>query len=362
MVPGPPRTSLPAASRYARAVPPTLQVILAVLPSPASNIALHLGPLDIPWYGVGYAVALALGTWLTARLARRRGLDPEHVLDGLLLVVICGLIGARLYHVIDQWQVYKDDLLAIVLPPYSGLALYGGVIGGIVGLAIYTRRKGIPFRRWADTAVPALFFGQAIARWGNYANQELYGPPTSAPWGIAIDCAHRVAAYACPAVPADAGFTPLFFYESALDLAGGLVALFLLMRFAGRLRDGDVMALWLVWYGLVRAYLETYRLTYDFTFFGAPVAILFGLSAAVVGVAILAYNHRERPRPAAEPWPDDEGPPEGEASAEEQAPAASAAEGTEGAPEPDSSQPPDASLDLDASAMPATPTQPEVEP
>jgi phosphatidylglycerol---prolipoprotein diacylglyceryl transferase len=320
-------------------VPPTLQVILAALPSPASNIALHLGPLDIPWYGVGYAVALALGTWLTARLARRRGLDPEHVLDGLLIVVICGLIGARLYHVIDQWQVYKDNLLAIVLPPYSGLALYGGVIGGIVGLGIYTRRKGIPFRRWADTAVPALFFGQAIARWGNYANQELYGPPTSAPWGIAIDCAHRVAAYACPTVPADAGFTPIFFYESALDLAGGLVALFVLVRLSGRIRNGDVMALWLIWYGLVRAYLETYRLTYDFTFFGAPVAILFGLSAAVAGVAILAYNHREGPRPVAEPWPDDEGPPEAESAEGGEGPEASSSEGAEAAPEPAAPEP-----------------------
>ena len=286
---------------------------VAVLPSPAGNIALHLGPLEIPWYGVGYAVALAWGTWLTARLARRRGLDPNHVMDGLLLVVICGLIGARLYHVIDQWQLYKDDLLAIVLPPYSGLALYGGVIGGLVGLVIYTRRRGIPTLRWADTVVPALFFGQAIARWGNYANQELYGPPTSAPWAIAIDCAHRVAAYACPplgTVPPGAGFHPLFFYESALTFTGGVVALLLLSRAGRRLRDGDLMAFWLIWYGLVRSYLETFRLTYDFTFFGAPVAVLLGLSATVVGVAILAWNHRERPRPAPEPWPVEEAEPD----------------------------------------------------
>ncbi|MGH2467917.1 MAG: prolipoprotein diacylglyceryl transferase [Acidimicrobiales bacterium] len=294
-------------------MPPFLHGLLAALPSPASNIALHLGPLAIPWYGVGYAIALALGTWLTARLARRRGLDPNHVVDGLLLVVVFGLIGARLYHVIDQWQLYKDDLLAIVLPPYSGLAVYGGVIGGIVGLAVYTRHRGIPFRRWADTAVPALFFGQAIARWGNYANQELYGPPTSAPWGIAIDCAHRVADFACPplgTVPPGAGFHPLFFYESVLTFSGGVVALLLLTRFNARLRDGDVMALWLVWYGLVRTYLETFRLSYDFTFFGVPVAILLGLGATIVGVAMLAWNHRERPRPALEPWPvEDGGPP-----------------------------------------------------
>ncbi|HEX5465723.1 MAG TPA: prolipoprotein diacylglyceryl transferase [Candidatus Limnocylindrales bacterium] len=313
---------------------------LAVLPSPASNIALQLGPLAIPWYGVGYAIALALGTWLTARLARQRGLDPNHVMDGLLVVVICGLIGARLYHVIDQWQLYQDDLLAIVLPPYSGLALYGGVIGGIVGLGLYTRHRDIPFRRWADTAVPALFFGQAIARWGNYANQELYGPPTDAPWGIAIDCAHRVAEFACPplgTVPVDAGFQPLFLYESSMTFLGGLVALLLLVRFSARLKDGDVMALWLIWYGLLRTYLETFRLAYDFTFFGVPVAILLGMGAAIVGVAVLAWNHRERPRPPLEPdalEPDEPEPDEPEPEEPEPEPAPEELE-----PEPEPEQP-----------------------
>lgn len=283
--------------------------MLALLPSPASNIFLHLGPIDIPWYGVGYAVALGFGAWLTMRLARRRGLDPNAVTDALLLVVVCGLIGARLYHVIDQWRVYQSNPISAILPPYSGLALYGGVLGGVVGLAIYARRKHVSFLRWADTAVPALFFGQAIARWGNYANQELYGPPTSAPWGIAIDCAHRIVQYACPPlgnVPADAGFQPIFFYESSLTLVGGLVALALITRYAAHLRDGDLMAFWLIWYGIVRSVLETFRFSYDFTFFGVPVAILFGLSATVVGVAMLAWNHREPPVRPQEPWEGDE--------------------------------------------------------
>ena len=179
-------------------------------------MAIHLGPLALPWYGIGYAVAIAVGVWLVGVEARRRGLDASIVGDGLILVVVCGVIGARMYHVIDQWQIYKDDLLRIVLPPYSGLALYGGVGGGIVGVFLYTRRRGQSFLRWADAAVPSLFIGQAIARWGNFFNQELYGPPTNLPWGIAIDCAHRVAAYPCSTFPLETtGFHPLFFYESA---------------------------------------------------------------------------------------------------------------------------------------------------
>jgi len=295
-----------------------------VIPSPSDPIALQVGPVAIPWYGVGYAVAIGFGSWLTARLARARGLDIRHIGDALLLVIVCGVIGARLYHVIDQWQLYQDDLLKIVLPPYSGLALYGGVFGGMIGAFIYIRRHGQPFLRWADVAIPALFFGQAIARWGNFANQELYGPPTNLPWGIEIDCAHRVAAYLCPGdpalvagqvpVPADAGFQPLFFYESTLTLLGGLVALLLLTRFAARLRDGDVMAFWLIWYGLVRTALETFRLSYDFTFFGLPVAVILGLGSTAAGVVLLVAARR---RPSATTTTlaavgvDGTGPPEG---------------------------------------------------
>src|SRR3990172_6318279 len=167
---------------------------------PPDATALQLGPLALPWYGIGYAVAIAVGVWLVGVEARRRGLDASIVGDGLILVVVCGVIGARMYHVIDQWQIYQDDLLKIVLPPYSGLALYG--------------------------------------------------PPTDLPWGIAIDCARRVAAYSCSTFPLETtGFHPLFFYESALTLTGGLVALWLGRRFAARLRGGDPLSLLVLLYG-----------------------------------------------------------------------------------------------------------------
>jgi phosphatidylglycerol:prolipoprotein diacylglycerol transferase len=263
--------------------------------------AIQLGPLALPWYGIGYAVAIAVGVWLVGVEARRRGLDASLIGDGLILVVVCGVIGARMYHVIDQWAIYKDDLLKIVLPPYSGLALYGGVGGGAIGVFLYTRRRGQSFLRWADAAVPSLFIGQAIARWGNFFNQELYGPPTDLPWGIAIDCAHRVAAYACPTFPLETtGFHPLFFYESALTLTGGLVALWLGRRLAARLRDGDLLSLWFIWYGVVRALLETFREGWNWVVSGIPVAILISLVVIGLGVASIAWRHRG-PRPDAPP-------------------------------------------------------------
>jgi phosphatidylglycerol---prolipoprotein diacylglyceryl transferase len=270
--------------------------VIRVTPDP---VALQLGPLSIPWYGLGYAAAIAIGVWLTQREARRRGLDGRLVADGVLWVVLAGLIGARLYHVIDQWSVYSQDPLRIVLPPYSGLGIYGGIVGGLLALIVFTRRRGQPLLPWADAAVPALFIGQAVARWGNFFNQELYGPPTDLPWGIAIDCAHRVAGYGCDRFPFEStGFHPLFLYESLGNLAGGLIALWLGHRFAHRLRDGDVMAFWFIWYGALRTLLEPFRGAYDWTFFGVPVAMIIGVAAVAGGLAFSAWLHR-RPGPSA---------------------------------------------------------------
>jgi phosphatidylglycerol:prolipoprotein diacylglycerol transferase len=254
-------------------------------------------PFPIGWYGFGYALAIAIGPWVAQREIRRRGFDPRILFDGLLLTVILGLIGARLYHVIDEWDFYSQDLAKIVLPPYSGLGLYGGVAGGIVGVVIYLRRRGIPVLPFLDVGAVGMLIGQAIARWGNFFNQELYGGPTTAPWGIAIDCAHRVALYPCDRFPeATTGFHPLFFYESAITLAGALIGLFLFRRFSHWLRDGDIFAFWFIWYGGARALLETFREGYNWTLGGIPVAILIGAIAVAFGVGFLVWNHR-RPGP-----------------------------------------------------------------
>lgn len=206
-------------------------------------IAAQLGPVTFPWYGIGYAVGLFLAAWVIMREAKRRGFDPDIVPNGMIVVSIAALVGGRAYHVIDQWSIYRDDLLKIVLPPYSGLGAYGGLATGIIALFLYTRRKNLSFWTWLDIAAPGVFVMQAVARWGNFFNQELYGPPTNLPWGIAIQCANRVAAYACPpgnaaslegtfgTTPAGEHFQPLFLYESVSGLIGALTLLFLARRF-----------------------------------------------------------------------------------------------------------------------------------
>jgi phosphatidylglycerol:prolipoprotein diacylglycerol transferase len=275
-----------------------------------SPVVVQIGPISIPWYGVGYAIAIAVGVWLAGVEARRKGLDTSIIGDGLLWVVVAGIIGARLYHVIDQWPRYQNDLLAIVLPPYSGLGIYGGIAGGLVGLFLYSRRRGFPFLPWVDVLVPSLFIGQAIARWGNFFNQELYGPPTDLPWGIQIECVHRVAAYPCTEFPFETtGFVPLFFYEGTLSLIGGLLALWIGRRFVDRLRPGDLFSFWLVWYGVVRAYLETYRAGWNWAVDGIPVATAVSITIIVIGVATFLWRHRRRGDPEVRPPDGAEGPP-----------------------------------------------------
>jgi phosphatidylglycerol---prolipoprotein diacylglyceryl transferase len=269
--------------------------VISVTPDP---IALELGPLRVGWYGIGYVVAIAVMVLVSSRELERRGIDRRHFFDAMLFVGALSLIGARLYHVIDQWHVYQQDLLSIVLPPYSGLALYGGIAGAALGILIYARWKRVPARLGLDAVIPGTLFAQGIARWGNFFNQELYGPPTDLPWGIAIDCAHRVGLYPCATFPVETtGFHPLFFYEFALNVAGGLVALYLSRRHLRALRPGDVAAFWAIWYGTTRAFLETFREGYNWTVGDMPVAQLVGIGLVVFGVAWILWNHRPGSRP-----------------------------------------------------------------
>lgn len=255
-------------------------------------IAFQLGPLPVYWYGIGYAVGLAAVYLLLTRLARRAGEDPELVGNGMIIIAIAALIGGRLYHVIDQWALYKDDPLKIILPPYTGLGVYGGIILGTLTLFWYTRRHRLSFGRWADIIAPGLFLMQAIARWGNFFNQELYGPPTTLPWGIPIECAHRIAAYPCAAYPFETTrFQPLFLYESISGLLGLLFLLWVGHRFRARLRVGDIVLIFFIWYGVVRFALETLRAD-NWTFFGVPTAMVVSALFIVPAAIILAYRHR----------------------------------------------------------------------
>jgi len=172
-------------------------------------IAFTLGPIPVYWYGIGYAVGLAAAYLVMSWLAKRAGEDADILGNGLIIVAVAALIGGRAYHVIDQWALYKDDPIKIFLPPYTGLGVYGGIITGTIAAWYITRRWHQSFAKWADVIAPGLFVMQAIGRLGNFFNQELYGPPTDLPWGIAIQCQYRLAQWPCAVYPeATTGFQP----------------------------------------------------------------------------------------------------------------------------------------------------------
>jgi phosphatidylglycerol:prolipoprotein diacylglycerol transferase len=259
-------------------------------------IAFSVGPLAVHWYGIMYAIGLAVAFVVVERQASRRGLDTGLLTNGFIVIAFAALVGGRLYHVIDQWDArYRNDLLAIVLPPYSGLGVYGGIATGFLVAILYTRWKRQPFLGWADAAAPALLVMQAVARWGNFFNQELYGPPTNLPWGIAIQCANRTETWACPpgsdpAATLGQHFVPLFLYESLSGLVGAVV-LILLARRVRSLRPGDIVLLFFAWYGTTRFLLEPLR-TNNWTLGGIPTASIISAVAVIAALLLLAWRHR----------------------------------------------------------------------
>jgi phosphatidylglycerol---prolipoprotein diacylglyceryl transferase len=268
--------------------------VIDITPSP---IAFSIGSFAVHWYGVAYAVGLAAVYLVIAHEARWRGLDVSVLPNAMIVVGIAALVGGRLYHVIDQWQLYRDDPLKIILPPYSGLGVYGGIIAGTVTALLYARWKHQPFLRWADAVAPGLFVMQAIARWGNFFNQELYGSPTTLPWGIAIQCEYRTQGYACPpgsdpAATLGQHFQPMFLYESLSGLIGALFLIWLARRFSSRLRPGDLLLVFFIWYGAVRFAVESLKAD-NWTFFGVPTAqIIAAITVAAATVILIARHAR----------------------------------------------------------------------
>jgi phosphatidylglycerol---prolipoprotein diacylglyceryl transferase len=205
------------------------------------------------------------GAWLADREAKRRGLNSDLVWDALIWVLIGGIVGARLWHILTpppsmvaqgittEW--YLRHPLDMLNTRMGGLGIPGAIIGGMIALYFFTRRRKTSFAVWADIAAPALALGQAIGRWGNYINQEVYGAPTNLPWAITIDPQHRLSEYQNIAT-----YHPLFLYESLWNAANLVLLLWLGRKYQHRLKPGDLFITYLLVYPLGRFLLEFLRL------------------------------------------------------------------------------------------------------
>ncbi|MFQ6015759.1 MAG: prolipoprotein diacylglyceryl transferase [Anaerolineae bacterium] len=268
-------------------------------------VIFRLGPLEFRWYGLLLVIGVLLGAFVASREARRRGQDPNHVWDGLLWCLIFGIVGARLYHVISSpagttigLQYYLQHPIEILAFRQGGLGIYGAVAGGVLGLYIFARRRGLKVLPWLDIAAPSLLLGQAIGRWGNFFNQELYGYPTDLPWGIPIEQSHRLPIFAD--LPASTRFHPTFLYESIWNFLAFLALIFLARRFKERWLDGDIFALYLILYPLGRFFVEMQRPD-AWTILGVAAAQIVAMGCILASVVWMVYRRRrarEAPAPA----------------------------------------------------------------
>jgi phosphatidylglycerol:prolipoprotein diacylglycerol transferase len=253
--------------------------------------------LDIYWYGIIVTIGIGLGIWWAGREIDKRGENLDDLYNGALIVVIAGFVFARLWYVIqdavlDGNSANYPDFLSIINIRNGGVNILGGFVGAFIVGIFWLRRKKLKPWPFMDAAGPALLLAQAIGRWGNLINQELYGPPTgSDTWGLLIDARNRIAPYNdLNAYPMETRFHPTFFYESLWLLIGFI----LLSYFNGRNRDkwkpGTLFGMFLIWWGVGRTWIEFFRPDQP-GFEGSVItfSMVFAVLLTIAGIVLLLH-------------------------------------------------------------------------
>lgn len=257
------------------------------MPTLHDPVAVSIGPLDVRWYAIFILSGIIGGVLLSSWLAGKRGRNPDFIFDIAPWVVFAGIVGARLYYVLLEWDRFQHDLIGAVNIRGGGLTIHGAVIGGALAVWVLCRLAKEPFFTWLDIIAPAAALGQAFGRWGNWANQEAFGTPTTYPWAVTIDPSRRP-----PGYEAFATFHPTFLYESAFNLLNAIVLGWLVIRGPrwSWFRSGDVIALYLILYGIVRLLIE--RIRTDSLYIGPlPAAYWLSFGLIAVGAAIIVWRH-----------------------------------------------------------------------
>jgi phosphatidylglycerol:prolipoprotein diacylglycerol transferase len=264
----------------------------------------HLGLLYFRFYGLiimaGAVAGAFLARWI---LSQRRDQDPELVWDALLWALVGGIIGARLYHILTPaassgvtTAYYLTHPLDLIDTRQGGLGMPGAIVGGVAALALFCRRRKLRLSILLDAAAPAVALAQAIGRWGNYVNQELYGPPTTLPWGIFIRPENRLAGF-----EAFEHFHPLFLYESLWNLLNCVLLIWLWKRFGRRLKAGDLFLTYLITYPAGRFLLEFLRLDVVSRWGLNLNQALMGLVAVGSALALIWRQRASRAEPGGKP-------------------------------------------------------------
>ena len=263
--------------------------LFGALPSPSAN-SLSIGPLELRAYGLMIALgALTAVAWSRRRHAARGG-DPEDMSTIALWAVPAGLVGSRLYHVATDWRSFQGRWEDVPALWQGGLGIPGGLMAGVTVGVLVARRRGLSMAGAMDVMVPTIPVAQAIGRWGNWFNQEVFGRPTDLPWALEIDTAHRPSGYSEAAT-----FHPTFLYEGLWNV---VLAIFLVrIERRGVLRPGYLVGLWVFGYGLGRLWVEALRVDQASLIVGVRVNTWMALVAIAVG-AVVTWIGRTAKSPA----------------------------------------------------------------
>ena len=263
--------------------------LLASIPSPPIN-GIHIGPLQLRAYGLMIAAGVIVAArWADRRWEARSG-TPGVVSSIAVWAVPAGVIGARLYHVITDYEIYSHNLPKAFAIWDGGLGIPGGIAAGVGAGILVARRRGLPIGQLLDVVAVALPLAQSIGRWGNWFNQELFGRPSTLPWAVRIDVASRPAGF-----EAFATFQPTFLYESLWNL--GVVAIVLLVERRHRLRPGRLFAVYIAGYAMGRFLVERMRIDFAHTIAGLRINEWTSLVAFAIAIGFVVTGRVDQPKP-----------------------------------------------------------------
>jgi prolipoprotein diacylglyceryl transferase len=275
--------------------------VLASIPSPSVSY-IDIGPLRIHFYALCIIAGIIAATLITNHRLTKRGAEPWVVLDVALPAVVLAIIGARIYHVLTHPGFYFGEgtnIWAVFFIWEGGIAIYGALMGGAVGAWLGCRWTGIRFWSFADALAPGLLLAQAMGRFGNWFNQELFGLPTDLPWGLEIDADNTAFP---PGLAPDTLFHPTFLYEVIWNVAGVIV-----LFWAGRglrMQWGRLFGLYLVWYGAGRIVWESIRIDPSEIFLGIRTNVWAAIAGVVLGLIIIFVQKRRHPGREPGPYSD----------------------------------------------------------
>lgn len=261
------------------------------------DTGIQIGPLTLNYYGLIIMIGVIAATILSYYETKRRNQNTDIVLDSLTWIILGGIIGARIWHILTPpasmveqgitTMYYLTHPLAAIAIWRGGLGIPGAVAGGALAFYLYARKRDISFGLWADIYAPGLALGQAIGRWGNFVNQEVYGSPTDLPWAITIDPQHRL-----PEFMEYSTYHPLFLYESLFNLGNMFFLLWISRKFDDKLKNGDVFLTYLITYPVFRFFMEFLRLDNSYVG-GINANQTLMIVIAVLSAGFIVWRHRK---------------------------------------------------------------------